>query len=170
MDLKLIKNLLDLIAESEVNEVSIEEGDFKIKVRKKGKVEQISYPQMPVQFQQPAPAQPQPTQQAQPQQQVQAPQQGQQAQADVQQQEPKQEAEGEVVRSPIVGTFYRAPSPDSDPFVKIGDTVEKGQTLCIVEAMKIMNEIESEYSGEVKKILVEDAEPVEYDQPLFVIG
>ncbi|MDZ7693535.1 MAG: acetyl-CoA carboxylase biotin carboxyl carrier protein [Balneolaceae bacterium] len=70
----------------------------------------------------------------------------------------------------MVGTFYRAASPDADPFVKVGDNVEKGETLCIVEAMKIMNEIESEYSGEVKKLFVEDGEPVEYDQPLFVIG
>lgn len=163
MDLKLIKNLLDLIAESEVNEVSIEEGDFKIKVKKKGEVEQIPYPQMPVQFQQPAspPAQPQ---QPQPQQAQKAEETG------AQTGEEQQEVDGNVVRSPIVGTFYRSPSPDSDPFVKVGDNVEKGETLCIVEAMKIMNEIESEFSGEVKKILVKDAEPIEYDQPLFVIG
>ena len=156
MDLKVIKNLLDLIAESEVNEVSIEEGDFKIKVKKKPDVEQTT--QMPMQYQLPAQQPQQPQQPAQ-----------QQQQESGSQEEEKQPS-GDVVKSPIVGTFYRAPSPDDDPFVQVGAEVEKGQTLCIVEAMKIMNEIESEYSGEVKKILVEDGEPVEYDQPLFIIG
>lgn len=167
MDLKVIKNLLDLIAESEVNEVSIEEGDFKIKVKKKPDVEQAAAPQMPVQYQMPAQQQspPQPQQAAQPQGQAQSGQK-QESGGGKQAEEPS----GNVVKSPIVGTFYRAPSPDDDNFVNVGDSVEKGQTLCIVEAMKIMNEIESEYSGEVKKILVEDAEPVEYDQPLFIIG
>lgn len=166
MDLKQIKNLLDLIAESEVNEVSIEEGDFKIKVKKQGDIQQVTMPQqqVPAQFQMPA-------QQAQPQPQQQAPQQpagggGQQPAEESK----KEEVDGQVVVSPIVGTFYRSPSPDADPFVKVGSSIEKGETLCIVEAMKIMNEIESEYSGEVKKILVEDGDPVEYDQPLFVIG
>jgi len=74
-----------------------------------------------------------------------------------------------VIRSPIVGTFYRAPSPDSPPYVEIGDIVKKGQTLCIIEAMKIMNEIESEVNGEILDILVENGEPVEYGQPLFLV-
>jgi acetyl-CoA carboxylase biotin carboxyl carrier protein len=78
-------------------------------------------------------------------------------------------AEEYVVKAPIVGTFYRAPSPDADPFVEEGDTVGEGDVLCIIEAMKLMNEIECETSGTVKEILVEDAEPVEFDQPLFVI-
>jgi acetyl-CoA carboxylase biotin carboxyl carrier protein len=73
------------------------------------------------------------------------------------------------VRAPIVGTFYRRPSPDSDPYVEVGDSVGEGDVLCIIEAMKLMNEIECETSGTVKEILVEDAEPVEFDQPLFVI-
>lgn len=165
MDLEVIKNLLDLIAESEVNEVSIEEGDFKIKVKKEPDIEQSSGQQIPMQYQ--LPAQPQQTQQPQ----QQSPQQAEASQpsgGDTAQKD--EEPAGDVVKSPIVGTFYRAPSPDDDNFVEVGDQVEKGQTLCIVEAMKIMNEIESEYSGEVKKILVENAEPVEYDQPLFIIG
>ncbi len=159
MDLKEIKKLLDLIAESEVNEVAIEEGDFKIKVKKKGDTQQVTLPQqIPAQqFQapQPQPAQPSGGTQS-----------GESAQAEAK----EEKVDGDVVKSPIVGTFYRAPSPDSDAFVQTGDSVEKGQTLCIVEAMKIMNEVESEYSGEVKKILVEDGEPIEFDQPLFVIG
>ena len=79
-------------------------------------------------------------------------------------------AEGNVVKSPLVGTFYSASSPDSAPFVKVGDTVKKGQVLCIVEAMKLMNEIESEFDGVVKEIQIENEQVVEYGQPLFVIG
>ena len=73
------------------------------------------------------------------------------------------------MKAPIVGTFYRSPSPDADAFVKEGDKVTKGQTLCIIEAMKIMNEIEAEFSGTVKQIVVSDGTPVEFDQPLFII-
>lgn len=78
-------------------------------------------------------------------------------------------ADEHVVKAPIVGTFYRAPSPDSDPFVEVGDSVSEGDVLCIIEAMKLMNEIECETSGTIQEILVEDAEPVEFDEPLFVI-
>jgi acetyl-CoA carboxylase biotin carboxyl carrier protein len=73
------------------------------------------------------------------------------------------------IKSPMIGTFYRSPNPDSDAFVKIGDTVKAGQTVCIVEAMKLFNEIESEVSGTIVKVLVENASPVEYDQPLFLV-
>lgn len=170
MDLEVIENILDLIAKSDVNEVSIEEGDFKIKVKKKPDVEQASTPQRPVQYQVPAQQVPQNQPQAAAKQQAQQGQQNQQPSGAGEEAQDKEEVAGEVVKSPIVGTFYRAPSPEDDVFVSVGDQVEKGETLCIVEAMKIMNEIESEFSGEVKKILVEDAEPVEYDQPLFIIG
>jgi acetyl-CoA carboxylase biotin carboxyl carrier protein len=74
-----------------------------------------------------------------------------------------------TIKSPMIGTFYRAPAPDKPPFVNVGDDIKKGQTICIIEAMKLFNEIESEYSGKVVKVLVEDASPVEYDQPLFLI-
>lgn len=153
-----------MIAESEVNQVTIEEGDFKIKVKKTPDVTQSS---APVQYQMPAgPQQPQqPAQQGSA-----APQQQPGAEQQSGGEESQSEPEGQVIKSPIVGTFYRAPNPDADAFVNVGDQVEKGQTLCIVEAMKIMNEIESEFSGEVKKILVEDAEAVEFEQPLFIIG
>ncbi|MEX0647870.1 MAG: acetyl-CoA carboxylase biotin carboxyl carrier protein [Balneolaceae bacterium] len=159
MDLKLVKKLLDLISESEVDEVSIEEGDFKLKVKKKAEAApaNIQY-QLPPQQQQAqsAPAQLQPA--------AQTPNEsaGEDAPAE-------QQPDGEVVKSPIVGTFYDSPSPDSDPFVKVGNTIEKGQPLCIVEAMKIMNEIEAEFSGTIRKILVENGQPVEFDQPLFII-
>ncbi len=76
-------------------------------------------------------------------------------------------AEGETINSPMVGTFYRAPSPGAAPFVKVGDTVSKGETVAIVEAMKIMNEIEAEFDCKILEILVEDGQPVEYDMPLF---
>ncbi|MCH2448733.1 MAG: acetyl-CoA carboxylase biotin carboxyl carrier protein [Gracilimonas sp.] len=155
MDLKLIKNILELISESDVNEVSLEEGDFKIKVKKQGEVQQVSYTQ---------PAAPQPV--AQPK----APAQPQQKPAPAAGTESgENQPEGETVTSPIVGTFYISPSPDSDPFIKVGDKVSKGDTLCIVEAMKIMNEIEAEFGGTVQKILVDDAQPVEFEQPLFII-
>ena len=76
---------------------------------------------------------------------------------------------GKIIRSPMVGTFYSAPSPDADDFVKVGSTVKNGDTVCIIEAMKMFNRIEAEYSGKIVKILVENGQPVEYDEPLFVI-
>lgn len=161
MDLKLIKNLLDMISESEVNEVSIEEGDFKIKIKKAA--EEATVPTTV--FAQPSPM-PYPT--------YDAPQHA-PAQQAVTQSSDQPAANEEntsntvTVKSPIVGTFYRSASPDSDAFVNEGDIVAKGDTLCIVEAMKIMNEIESEYSGKIVKILVDDAQPIEYNQPLFII-
>lgn len=157
MDLKLVKKLLDLISESEVDEVSIEEGEFKIKVKKTSDTPG----QAPVHYQ--LPQQPQaPQTPAQP-----SGQEG--TSGDEKSDESDSKPDGEVVKSPIVGTYYESPSPDSDPFIKVGDKVEAGQTLCIVEAMKIMNEIEAEFSGTVQKILVSNASPVEFDQPLFII-
>lgn len=161
MDLKLVKKLLDLISESDADEVTVEEGEFKLKVKKN------SDTGMPVQYQIPQyPAQPA----AAPAQPPSAPQ------SDNSTPEnpgsgssPDNNPGGETVKSPIVGTFYKSPSPDSDPFVQVGDRVEAGQTLCIIEAMKIMNEIEAEFSGTVEKVLIEDGTPVEFDQPLFII-
>jgi acetyl-CoA carboxylase biotin carboxyl carrier protein len=155
MDLKLIKKLLDLISESEVDEVAIEEGEFKIKIKKNS-----ALPAPALQYQLP----PQPQQQPNQPQPAAATQSAPDKTADK-----PSDADGEVVKSPIVGTFYEAPSPDSDPFVSVGDIVKQGDTLCIIEAMKIMNEIEAEFSGTIQKILVSDASPVEFDQPLFII-
>ncbi len=155
MDLKLIKNILDLISESDVNEVSLEEGDFKIKVKKAANVEQVTYTQPMATPQAPTPAAvPQPTAANT---------------TSSQQENANDQADGDVVKSPIVGTFYESPSPDSDVFVKVGDKVSKGDTLCIIEAMKIMNEIEAEFGGTVQKIIVNDGQPVEFEQPLFII-
>lgn len=162
MDIKQIKNLLNLISESDVNEVYIEEGDFKIKIKKQSDtIQHVSQPHYAAPAQQvelraAAPA-PQPA--AAP---TNAPQ-----PASGESAAPK--SSGETIKSPIVGTFYSAPSPEDKPFVSVGDTVAKGDTLCIIEAMKIMNEINAEVSGKITKILVENSQPVEYDQPLFEI-
>ncbi|MDG5767165.1 acetyl-CoA carboxylase biotin carboxyl carrier protein [Balneolales bacterium ANBcel1] len=162
MDLKTIKNLLNLISDTDVNEVEIEEGDFRIKVKKqpdtiKGEFPSAQMGQPPaVQYQAPAPA---PAPQAAPA----------ESAAPTASAETDKDENLITVRSPIVGTFYRAPSPESDPYLNTGDTVSKGDVLCIIEAMKIMNEIESEHTGKVVKILAEEAQPVEFDQPLFLI-
>ena len=142
MDLRKIKSLLDLVAESGVAEFEICEGPDRIRV--------INHPQTPVQVVQttaPAPV-------AQP--------------AAAEPAEPK--VEGTPLTSPMVGTFYRAPSPGAKPFVEVGDTVKKGQTVCIIEAMKLLNEVEAETDGVVKEICVENGQPVEYGQNLLIIG
>lgn len=153
MDLKLVKKLLDLISDSDVNEVSIEEGDFKLKVKKTSDASG-----QPIHYQLPQQQSLQPA--ASPQ----------DSSVEKNEESAKEsQPDGDVVKSPIVGTFYEAPSPDADAFAKVGDRIEQGQTLCIVEAMKIMNEIEAEFSGTVEKILVNNGTPVEFDQPLFII-
>ncbi|MBU2491127.1 MAG: acetyl-CoA carboxylase biotin carboxyl carrier protein [Bacteroidetes bacterium] len=152
MDLNLIKKLIKVVENSEINEFEYEEGELKVKISKnfnglpvQSYLQNYSQPMM-----QQAPA--------------------------VTAESPKP-AVGETekksnlheVRSPIVGTFYRAPAPDADPYVQVGDSISQGGVLCIVEAMKLMNEIESDVSGKIVKILVENATPVEYNQPLFLV-
>lgn len=154
MDLRKIKSLLDLVAESGVAEFEICEGPDRIRV--------INHPQTPVQVVQttaPAPvavaaAAAAPAPAAQP--------------AAAEPAEPK--VESTPLTSPMVGTFYRAPSPGAKPFVEVGDTVKKGQTVCIIEAMKLLNEVEAETDGVVKEICVENGQPVEYGQNLLIIG
>jgi acetyl-CoA carboxylase biotin carboxyl carrier protein len=159
MDLKLIKNLLNLIAESEVSEVSIEEGEFKIKVKKHA--DAPVYASAPPMYA-PAPAAaPAPVEIKLP---SAPPAAGQEPVA------ASQSSGGTIIKSPIVGTFYKAPSPDSPSFAEVGKVISKGDTLCIIEAMKIMNEIESEYSGTIVRIIAENGQPVEFDQPLFEIA
>ncbi len=151
MDLNLIKRLIRIVEKSDIAEFSIQEGDLKVKISKNGKNIISVPPQNNAEFIQiENTAAPQVTQQAE---------------------ENKSEVVENLheVRSPIVGTFYRAPAPDADPYVQVGDHVSEGTVLCIVEAMKLMNEIESDVSGKIVKILVENATPVEYNQPLFLI-
>ncbi|TVQ13373.1 MAG: acetyl-CoA carboxylase biotin carboxyl carrier protein [Balneolaceae bacterium] len=163
MDLKLIKNLLTMISDSDVNEVSIEEGEFKIKIKKQPDVVQmrgpapVNYMQLqdnPQASQNPANTAPAPAA---------APETGTKAPA------VSPSSKTIIIKSPIVGTYYEASAPDQDPFVQVGSKISKGKTLCIIEAMKIMNEIESEYDGKIVNILVKNAQPVEFDQPLFEI-
>ncbi|AEV16431.1 Biotin carboxyl carrier protein of acetyl-CoA carboxylase [Thermus sp. CCB_US3_UF1] len=142
---KELKQILQALVEHGVNELTLETPDYKLTVRRGGEVQVVAVPQV-VAAPPPAPAEPPKRERA------------------------EEECAGCVeVKAPIVGTFYRAPAPDAPPYVKEGDRVEKGQVLCIIEAMKLMNEIESEVSGVVKKILVQNGEPVEYGQPLFLI-
>lgn len=154
MDLRKLKKLIDLVEESGISELEITEGEEKVKIVKGGLAGTAPVPQIaalhPVGGAGQAPA-------AAP---FAAPA---AAAAEAAQ-------EGHVLKSPMVGTFYRAPSPDAAPFAEVGQTVKEGQTICIVEAMKLMNEIEADASGVVKAILVENGQPVEYGQPLFVIG
>ncbi len=147
MDIRKIKKLIDLIEESDIAEIEISEGEESVRISR------YSSAAAPVQYAAPvvaaAPAS---------------------APAAATAAAPVEEKiSGHVVKSPMVGTFYRSASPGSAPFVEVGQSVSAGQTLCIIEAMKILNQIESDKSGKVKQILVENAHPVEYGQPLFII-
>jgi acetyl-CoA carboxylase biotin carboxyl carrier protein len=153
MDLNYLKKILKLLDESDSTELMIEEEGIKIKLSKTSKNQQIIQQSVPAAVPAPAP--------------VTAPAPA--PQADTNKAESNQEISGHVIHSPIVGTFYKAPSPDSPPFVEIGTRVSEGQTLCIVEAMKLMNEIECDIDGIVEQVLVKDGNPVEFNQPLFVI-
>lgn len=161
MDLKEIQNLIKFVAKSGASEVKLEMGDVKITIKTgSGKSEttiiqqpsQVSVPVVaaPAEAAAPAPAQP-------------AQDKGEEA--------PKADDTSKYIeiKSPIIGTLYRKPSPDKPPFVKVGDTIAAGDTVCIIEAMKLFNEVESEVSGKIVKVLVEDSSPVEFDQPLFLI-
>lgn len=155
MDLKEIKNLIKLVEDSGVNEVSIQEGEFSIKIKKSAS-EGVHVASSPQVVQIPTPALNSVT----------APQSSTATPSSA----PAADISGGFIqKSPIVGTYYASPSPDAKAFVNVGDKVTKGQTLCIIEAMKIMNEIEAEVSGTVENILVSNAQAVEYDQPLIVI-
>ncbi|KXU90489.1 acetyl-CoA carboxylase biotin carboxyl carrier protein subunit [Paraburkholderia monticola] len=156
MDLRKLKTLIDLVSESGISELEVTEGEGKVRIVKNAP---------PVYVQQsPSYAAPQ-FPQAAPVGAVEAP-----AAAGAPATPAAVAPQGHVVTSPMVGTFYRAPSPGADPFVQVGDTVKEGQTICIIEAMKLLNEIESDKSGVVKEILVENGQAVEYGQPLFVVG
>ena len=158
MDLSKIQNLIKFVSKSGVSEVNLETEEFKINIKtaheKSGNVETtfvpaptpVAVPATPVAAAPAAPVE------------------------DKQEQEPTEDNSNYVtVKSPMIGTFYRSPSPDKPVFVNVGDSVEPGKVTCIIEAMKLFNEIESEVSGKIVKVLVDDATPVEYDQPLFLV-
>ncbi|MDR2876039.1 MAG: acetyl-CoA carboxylase biotin carboxyl carrier protein [Methylobacillus sp.] len=154
MDLRKLKKLIDLVEESGIAELELTEGEEKVRISRNpagGNQPQfmpyMQAPMMPMPAQAAAPAAPT---------------------ADAPAAAPA--IEGHVVKSPMVGTFYRAPSPDAKSFVEVGSGVSAGDTLCIIEAMKLLNEIEADHSGTIKAILVENGQPVEYGEPLFIIG
>ena len=139
MDLRKLKTLIDLVSESGVAELEITEGEDRVRIVNRNGA-------APVQVHQPVTvAQPMPVP------------------------VPAPEAAPAPAPSPMVGTFYRAPSPGADPFVKVGDTVKKGQVVCIIEAMKLLNEVEADMDGTVKEVCVENGQPVEFGQSLFII-
>lgn len=149
MDIRKIKKLIDLLDQTGVAEIEITEGDDSVRITRAvasaaavAPAPIMAAPAAPVA----APAAPAPAA---------AP--------------AEPELSGKIVKSPMVGTFYRASSPGGTPFVEVGQNVREGQTVCIIEAMKILNQIESDFSGKVLQVLVDDGEPVEFDQPLFVI-
>ncbi|MFZ6752254.1 acetyl-CoA carboxylase biotin carboxyl carrier protein [Undibacterium sp. Dicai25W] len=152
MDLRKLKTLIDLVAESDIAELEVTEGEGKVRIVKSSALPQNQVVMMQQQPQAHQPAAPMAA----------APMPAAAPVAAI--------PEGQIVKSPMVGTFYRSSSPGSAPFVDIGKQVNKGDTLCIIEAMKLLNEIESDFDGVIKQILVENGQPVEYGQPLFVIG
>tara|TARA_Y100000766_G_scaffold114010_1_gene97879 strand:- start:1458 stop:1922 length:465 start_codon:yes stop_codon:yes gene_type:complete len=153
MDLRKIKKLMELLEESGIAEIEVKEGEESIKLTKPG-----SYTQIPQQIISPPVA----NSTEQPVKQQEADEKNDSGDA-------TDQIDGEVITSPMVGTFYRAASPDSKPFVEKGQKVKKGDTLCILEAMKMMNQVNAETGGTIIDIMVDDAEPVEFGQPLFVI-
>ncbi|QIT56883.1 acetyl-CoA carboxylase biotin carboxyl carrier protein [Aquisalimonas sp. 2447] len=154
MDIRKIKRLIELLEESGINEIEIKEGEESVRISR-------GAPEAPPQIQAAAPQAPAPAPASAPQ----------QAAVPEPAEEPAKDAlpDGHVVRAPMVGTFYRAPSPGAKTFVEEGQQVKVGDTLCIIEAMKMFNQIEADKAGTVAAILLEEGQPVEYDQPLFVI-
>lgn len=157
MDLKDIQALIKFISSSGVDEVSIERKDFKLNIKKNAKTTEVVMTSQPMSYQQ-APAAATPRIEAAP-----APEAAKPAA------EPVTAVKLIEVKSPMIGTFYRSAGPDKPWFVNVGDEVAPGDTLCIIEAMKLFNEIECEVKGKIVKILADDATPVEYDQPLFLV-
>ena len=151
MDLRKLKKLIDLVEESGISELELTEGEESVRISRQGQVvqqpQQYTIPQQPT-----SPVQNQ----------VQTPT------ASAEAEDIVQDA-GHALTSPMVGTFYRSSSPEADPYVEVGSSVKKGDTLCIIEAMKLLNEIEADRDGIVKKIMVENAQPVEFGEPLFII-
>ena len=153
MDLRKLKTLIDLVAESGISELEVTEGESKVKIVKSSAASnQVGM------MQQPMSQAPSPQVQAQP------------AAPAVAAAPAAAEPTGHIVKSPMVGTFYRSSAPGAAPFVELGSTIKDGDTICIIEAMKLLNEIDADASGVITQILVENGQPVEFGQPLFVIG
>ena len=145
MDIRKIKKLIEMLQESDLKEIEVSQGDESVRILRDSFVQTngnkiIQQPEVLS------------------------------AEPEIQQKIETSKAEGNVITSPIVGTFYRKPSPDKDPFIRVGDTVEKGDVLCIIEAMKMMNEIKSDFSGKIVSIDLEDGEPVEFGQSIITIN
>ena len=154
MDLRKLKTLIDLVAESDISELEVTEGESKVRIVKSGAPAsqgQVVMMQPQAVQSMPAVAHAAPAPQAAP-------------------EAAPAEPTGHVVKSPMVGTFYRSSAPGSPPFVEIGSVVKEGDTLCIIEAMKLLNEIDADASGTIRQILVENGQAVEFGQPLFIIG
>lgn len=150
MDIRKIKKLIELLENSSLTEMEITEGEETVKLSRMSQ----AAPAAPVQTQVAIPATtPANSTAAEP----------------AQVEQTVEEPSGKLVRSPMVGTFYASPSPDAEPFVKVGQSVDVGDTLCMVEAMKMFNQIESEFKGKIKRVLVENGQPVEFDEPLFEV-
>ena len=145
MDIRKIKKLIEMLQESDLNEIEVTQGEESVKISRGGSFARVDSIASQASISTP--------------------------QISVQNEEIVEEKkiEGNVVTSPIVGTFYRKPAPDKDPFIKVGDSVEAGDVLCIIEAMKMMNEIKSDYSGVIQSIEVEDGQPVEFGQSIIII-
>jgi len=153
MDLRKLKTLIDLVAESDIAELEVTEGESKVRIVKSGTAPQnqvVMMPQGAPQYAAAPAAAPVASAAAAP---AAAP-----------------EIQGHVVKSPMVGTFYRSSAPGAPTFVEVGASVKEGDTLCIIEAMKLLNEIDADAAGVIKEILVENGQPVEFGQPLFIIG
>ncbi|HSH83813.1 MAG TPA: acetyl-CoA carboxylase biotin carboxyl carrier protein [Guyparkeria sp.] len=144
MDIRKVKKLIELLEESGIAEIEIKEGEESVRISRHSQLP--AYMPTTAAPQQAAAPAPEPPAGSEP-----------------------METSGTIIKSPMVGTFYRASSPEASPFVEVGTTVKKGDTLCVIEAMKMFNQIEAEVEGTIKSILVENGQPVEYDQPLFVI-
>ena len=160
MELKEIQNLIKFVAKSGASEVNLEMGEIKITIKTEKSEAAVPMPMMP----QSAPVAMAPVAVA-PTAIAAATETPVEAKAT-----PEAETTGDTIKSPIIGTFYRKPSPEKPNFVEVGDHVNEGDTLCVIEAMKLFNEIEAEMSGTIVKILVEDSTPVEFEQPLFIIN
>ena len=145
MDIRKIKKLIEMLQESDLKEIEVSQGDESVKIvrDRSAQANGNNIIQQPEVFS---------------------------AEPEIHQKIETRKTEGNVITSPIVGTFYRKPSPDKDPFIRVGDTVQKGDVLCIIEAMKMMNEIKSDFSGKVISIDLEDGQPVEYGQSIIIIN